>query len=282
MNTEQKRGRGRPRSLFHEPKPSTVQALERGLQVLRDLSQTGSATLSDVALRNAMPASSVHRILATLQKHGLVEFDEVSQEWSVGLEAFRIGNAYLQRTNLIEASHPVMRRLMEETGETANLAIADSGDVVFVSQVETHNPIRAFFRPGTRGAMHCSGIGKALLASYTREEIEKILQKRGLPQFTEKTLTVPEALFKDLEDTKSRGYSFDDDERYDGMRCVAAVIYNAFGEAVAGISVSGPSTRFPNTQIPEIGSKVRSAAAEITTAIGGKIIVPNQANKLAN
>jgi len=269
LKAEQKRGRGRPKSLFHDPKPSTVQALDRGLAVLKDLSKTGSATLSDLALRNAMPASSAHRILATLQKHRLVEFNDTSQEWSVGLEAFRIGSSYLERTNIIEAALPVMRRLMEETGETANLAIADKGDVVFLSQVETHNPIRAFFRPGTRGHMHSSGIGKALLASYSQAEVSNILKQKGLPEFTDKTLTQSEKLFRDLEITRERGYSFDDDERYEGMRCVASVIYDSFGEPVAGVSVSGPSTRFPDRTVPELGLKVCQAASEITTKIGG-------------
>ena len=95
------------------------------------------------------------------------------------LRAFRVGNTYLGRTNLVESARTAMRGLTEETGETANLAIADQGDVVFISQIESHNPIRAFFRPGTRGFMHASGIGKALLANLPRIEVEKILQKKG-------------------------------------------------------------------------------------------------------
>lgn len=269
--TEQsvKRGRGRPRSVFNEPQPNTVQALDRGLLLLQDLALAGGTTLTDLGLRLGMPPSSAHRILATLQKHGFVEFDDVSQEWSIGIESFRVGNAYLTRTNVVDAARPVMRRLMEETGETANLAIANDGDVVFVSQVESHNAIRAFFRPGTRGHMHASGIGKALLAEYPKRDVEKILQKKGLPRFTAKTLTVPERLFANLEETHKRGYSFDDDERYDGMRCVAAAIYNVYGEAIAGISVSGPDTRFPDNKIAELGLKVRRAADEVTALIGG-------------
>jgi IclR family acetate operon transcriptional repressor len=218
-----------------------------------------------------MPPSSTHRILSTLQKHGYVEFDEARQEWMIGIEAFRIGNTYLVRTNLVEAAHKTLRRLMEETGETANLGIADNGDVVFVDQVETHNPIRAFFRPGTRGHMHASGIGKSLLADMPRREVEKIIQLKGQPEFTQKTLITAEGLFSDLDATRQRGWSIDDEERYAGMRCVAATIYNTFSEAVAGISVSGPTVRFPNHVISELGPKVKLAAAEVTNAIGGKL-----------
>lgn len=267
----QKRSRGRPRSLPSEMQNNTVRALDRGLMLLQALSKQGSATLTDLALRVGMPPSSAHRILATLQKHCFVEFDEATQEWTVGIEAFRVGSSYLARTNLVEAARKVMHRLVDETGETANLAIADGGDVVFVSQVETPNPIRAFFRPGTRGPMHASGVGKALLANLARKDIEKIFQKTGLPEFTPKTLTSPEALFAALADTQKRGWSFDDEERYSGMRCVAAAVYNSFGEAFAGISVSGPTVRFPDNTVSELGPKVRRAANELTAMIGGKL-----------
>lgn len=265
----QKRPRGRPKSLFREGPATTVQALDRGLSVLRDLARTGSATLSDLALRVGMPPSTAHRILATLQNHGFVAFDEASQEWSVGIESFRVGSAYLNRTNIVDAARPVMRRLMEEAGETANLAIADDGDVVYVGQIETQNPVRAFFHPGTRGHMHASGIGKALLAHLPRGEVEKILQKKGLPEFTGNTLTGPDALFAELRRIRERGWSLDDEERYPGMRCIAAAIHNAYGEAVAGISVSGPAVRFPDAAVQEIGPKVKRAAEAVTAIIGG-------------
>ncbi len=158
---------------------------------------------------------------------------------------------------------------MEDTGETANLGIADAGDVVFVSQVETHNPIRAFFRPGTRGHMHASGIGKALLAELSQRETEAILQKKGLPAFSERTLTRPADLFSNLEASRLRGWSLDDEERYIGMRCIASPIFNLHGEAVAGVSVSGPTVRFSENDLPEIGARVRRAAAAITQEIGG-------------
>ena len=266
-----KRSRGRPRTQNSNMAGSTVQALDRGLMLLVALTREGSVTLTDIAMKVGMPPSSAHRVLITLQKHGFVEFDEASQEWAIGIEAFRVGNSYLERTNLVEMAQPIMRDLMENTGETANLAIGSEGQVVFVSQVETHNPIRAFFRPGTRGHMHASGIGKALLADMSRPEVEKILQKTGLPEFTSKTLVSPDALFADLKKTAVRRWSFDDEERYMGMRCVAASIYNSSGKAVAGISVSGPTIRFSDVDVEEIGPRVRRSADEITIMTGGKV-----------
>ncbi|MEL6792344.1 MAG: IclR family transcriptional regulator, partial [Pseudomonadota bacterium] len=236
-----KRPRGRPRKHPSDGENAPVQALERGLQLLSMLSREPRSTLTEIALSAGMPPSTAHRLLMTLQAHRFAEFDENTQDWMIGVEAYRIGVGFLNRINLVEAAQPVVHDLMSATGETANLAIEDEGDVVFVSQVETQNPIRAFFRPGSRSPMHVSGAGKALLAQMTRDEVEAILRKKGLPEFTGTTITKPERLFADLDQIRARGWSFDDEERYEGMRCIAAPIFGAQGGAVAAISVSGPT-----------------------------------------
>ncbi len=267
----QRRPRGRPKSQQPAASVGTVQALDRGLGILRCLTRDGGATLTELALQVGMPPSTAHRILATLQNHDFVELKASTQEWSIGIEAFRVGSAYLDRTNLVDSARLTMHGLIEQTGETANLAVANNGDVVFISQVESHNPIRAFFRPGTRGFMHASGIGKALLANLPQTEVERILQEKGCPRFTDKTITSPTQLFVELEEILNRGWSLDDEEGYSGMRCVAAAIYNSSGEAIAGISVSGPTARFTDNTIPDIGLKVKRAADEITRILGGRL-----------
>ena len=265
------RKRGRPRgSSTGEGGATTVQALDRGLQILNVLAKEGQIALTDLAMRVGLPASSAHRLLMTLEKHGYAEFYEEDQTWRIGVEAFRTGSSFLGRTNVVEAGREVMHKLMVDTGETCNIAIADKGDVVFVSQVETHEPIRAFFRQGTRGPMHASGIGKALLAEMSHEEVEQLLHQKGLAEFTETTITAPDKLFKELETIHQRGWSLDDEERTPGMRCVAAPIFNEFGEAVAGISISGPTVRLGDKEVSEVWPKVVAAADHITSLVGGR------------
>ena len=246
-----------------------MQALDRGLTLLRVLAANDRATLTEIALSAGMVPSTAHRLLTTMQRHRITEFDDAMQHWMIGVEAFRIGSSFMRRTNLVEAGRGIMHDLMEASGETANMAVADSGDVVFISQVECNDPIRAFFRPGTRGRMHASGIGKALLAELSRDEVEAILARKGLPSFTPKTLTSPETLFADLEGTRVKGWSLDDEERTLGMRCLASAIFNEHREAVAGVSISGPSVRLPDTRLAELGALVREAAAAITEKVGG-------------
>ena len=269
MAQGERRGRGRPRGATGETPATTVQALDRGLRVLATLAQFGRATLTDLSVSAEMAPSTTYRLLETLRRRGVVEFDEAEQTWAVGVEAFRIGSTYLLRANYIDAGRQMMRRMVERTGETANLGVPDSGDVVFVSQVETQQPIRAFFPPGTRGHMHASGIGKALLAQMSPERVAWIVQQRGLPAFTGNTITSLDALTEDLAAIRVRGWAVDDEERQLGMRCLAAPIFNEFGEIVAGISISGPAVRLPDVKLAEFGPLVRACADEVTQRIGG-------------
>ena len=277
-----KRSRGRPRKAVSDTDTGTVRALDRGLQLLRLLARENRIALTGLAMQAGMPPSTAHRLLTTLQRHRFAEFDEDAQEWMIGVEAFRAGSGFLKRIDLVEASRDIMQRLMSETGETANLAIPDDGDMVFVSQVETPNPIRAFFRPGARSPMHACGAGKALLAQFTAREIEKILLRKGLPEFTPGTLTRPDRLFAELDTVRTRGWAFDDEERYAGMRCVAAPVFNAYGDAVAGISVSGPTARFTEQGISLFSAAVRRAAADLTECIGGSAPETGFADRTAN
>ena len=158
---------------------------------------------------------------------------------------------------------------MAQSGETANIAIFEGGEIVFVAQVESPEPIRAFFRSGERRAAHASGIGKALLAEMPRRAVERVLAAKGLERFTPATLTDPAALHADLARTHVRGWALDDEERNSGMRCIAAAIFNEFGDPVAGLSVSGPAPRLDDGRVAELGPLVAAAAAEITRLVGG-------------
>ena len=184
MEAGLKRTRGRPRAFNPNPEQTTIQALDRAVAILKVLADGEGMSLTELAEASGQAPATVYRVLSTFEAQGMVEVQAATQLWFVGQEAFRIGSAFLGRTSLVEQARTVMRELMAATGETANLAIADGGQVVFISQVETHEPIRAFFRPGTRGPIHASGIGKALLAFQPPEAIARIVREQGLAAFT--------------------------------------------------------------------------------------------------
>lgn len=262
------RKRGRPKALkASEPAPG-IQALDRALDVLEALATHDGITLTGLADHLDQSPATMHRVLATLERRRYVESNPDRQEWFVGPEAFRLGSAFLRRTNIVERSRTVMRDLMARTGETANLGIERDGDVLFVSQVETHNTIRAFFPPGTRSPLHASGIGKALLGAMDDDRLEAFIRAATFTRFTDKTITHADELRAQIALTRQRGYALDDEERTIGMRCVAASVVNSYGEAVAGISVSGPTIRMHDQKVRETGQLVRDAAAEISRQLG--------------
>ncbi|MDA7949428.1 MAG: helix-turn-helix domain-containing protein [Hyphomicrobiaceae bacterium] len=268
---ELKRPRGRPPSVKTSQSAQSVQSLDRALALLELIAQEDGLTLSELAQRAGVPPSTAHRILSTLQVHDYVMHDEERGLWLVGVRAFEVGSSFLRNRKLYAIGREIMRELMEEIGETVNLAIEDNGAVVFISQVESHHAIRAFHRPGSRGAIHASGAGKALLSALSDDQVRRILHKTGLERFTEKTLVDPDKLFSELARVREHGWALDDEERTRGMRCVAAPIFNEHGEAIAGLSISAPTVRMPDERIGELGPKVKRAAAAITRSIGGHL-----------
>jgi len=266
--------RGRPRDWEDKTAQNTIKSLDRAMEVFEYLSQAQGKALTAIADETGQSPATVYRILVTLEGRGLVEFDPSEQLWHIGSRAFVIGARYLRRTSLVDRARPIMRRLMEVTGETANLGVEREGAVLFVSQVETHASIRAFFPPGTLSPMHASGIGKALLAGMNGDRLERLLRTRGLDAFTDHTITDKAMLLADLNEIRTRGFSVDNEERTPGMRCIAAPVHDMNREAVAGISVSGPTSRIGDGDIGRLSRAVIAAAGELTRAIGGEPTSP--------
>lgn len=255
---------GRPKGFNRNPAQTTIQSVDRALDVLNILSQSDGMTLSQVSERLGQSPATIYRVLSTLESRGMLETDPQSQTWHVGPAAFVMGSAFLRRSSVIERSRPFMRQLTEITGETSNLGIEKDRQVMFVSQVETGAAIRAFFPPGTLSPMHASGIGKALLSTFSEDRLTRYLKTESLTAFTSRTLVAPNALRREMETVRSAGYAYDNEEKAEGMRCVAAPILNVHGEAVAGISVSGPTIRMTDERIAEFGRHVSNAASAIS------------------
>lgn len=267
-DTTPRRARGRPRDWHDKTDQNTIKSLDRAIVVLQRLGEIGGATLSALAGDLGQSPATIYRVLTTFQGRGLVAFDENSQVWSIGAGTFLIGAGFLRRTSLVESARPILRALMAATGETANLGIERDGEVLFVSQVETQAHIRAFFPPGSMSQMHASGIGKALLAFMPEDRRAVILAGLRLTRYTDQTLCDRRALAQDLEASRARGFAVDADEKTDGMRCIAAPVFDAYGEAVAGISISGPSGRITDRDIPRLGDAAMAAARKLSAAIG--------------
>lgn len=258
--------RGRPRLPSKQDKSgsSPVLALDRGIRVLIYLAESKAATLAEIAKDTAIPAATAHRILSTLQHRGMVAHDTDYGKWRIGPQAYRIGNAFEEGSNLLEVAPAVMRKLSKETGETANLAVEDGGKLLYLVQVESENPIRASIKNGTDAYFHTSGVGKVIMAFMDEDEIDGFLSPLSLISQTSNSITDRRHLKAELGKSRQRGWALDDEERFPGMRCIAAPVFDSLENVVAGVSISGPITRFPDTKLDALARSVVRAANEIS------------------
>ena len=186
-----------------------------------------------------------------------------------GTEAFSVGNAYLRKRNLVALAHPWMQDLVRQTGETSNLAVLQPDCIVFVAQAESKEVMRMAVPLGSRGPLHATGVGKAMLSALPEAHALERVRAAGMPSLTHNTLTSADALAEEMRKIRRDGFAVDDEEQKPGLRCLAANIYGPDGQAAAAVSISGPVVRVSHAKIPDFSAHVKAAARQITEAYGG-------------
>ncbi|GAB4187472.1 MAG: IclR family transcriptional regulator [Thalassobaculales bacterium] len=265
------RRRGRPAGA-NSRDGGQVQSLVRALNLLKAVAESPhGAGLSDLAHRVGLAPSTAHRLLKSLLKERFVAHDPQRGAWSIGVEAFTVGSAFLEARDLVAKARPLMQDLMEESGESINLGVLQGNEVVFLAQVECREMMRALARPGGRAPLHCSGMGKAILAMLPERQRDALTQRDTYPRFTNKTLNTRAALLEDMKAIRARGYALDDEEFAPGLRCVAAAVLDENGEPLGAVSLSGPSARLPDTRLAALGRLVADTARRITQEMGGRL-----------
>ncbi|MEA2921118.1 MAG: IclR family transcriptional regulator, acetate operon repressor [Bradyrhizobium sp.] len=253
-----------------EPRDGGVQSVDRALLILETLAEDDEGyRLSDLAVRTGLSTSTVHRLLATLEKRRFVQFDRSESKWHVGAQSFAVGATFARHRNFVAQAMPYLRKLRDQTRETANLAVVDDESIIVLTRIESREIMRSLTKVGGRVAMVASGVGKAVLATYSDQDINAIICRQGMPRLTEKSIVRPSELFRQIEAIRRQGYAVDDEEARIGLRCVAAVVYNNCGEPLAAISISGMTSRVTDERLPALGRTVPEVAAELTAALGG-------------
>ena len=245
-----------------------VLVLNKAVSLLMELSKFKyEAELSELAQRTGLNKSTASRILATLEMWKLVRQNPSTRRFSLGHVLIHLGNLASSQLSLPELFHFRLEKLMELTGETASLVILDKDKAVYIDQVPSKSMIRSFPEVGASVYLHCTAVGKILLSGMPRERAEKLLESASLPAFTCKTITNPQALLKQIEEIKLKGYSVDDEETELGGRCIAAPVRNSRGDVVAAVGISGPSSRVTPERIPELAKIVIEVAKEISNEL---------------
>ncbi|SDG08131.1 transcriptional regulator, IclR family [Celeribacter baekdonensis] len=252
-------------------KTGGVQAVSRALGLLKRLgAATEGQRVSDLAAQAGLAVSTTHRLLTTLEHSGFAHFEPTTSKWHVGHEAFAVGASYVQKRSYVAPALTYLRRLRDETRETANLGHLDDGHLVTLSQVESREIMRAISPPGGRVPATCSAMGKALLATWPDAQIAEFCDRHGFPTMTPRSVDDLPALMDQIKHIRAQGYAVDNEEHARGLRCLAAPVWGPDGDAVCAISVSAMMMRLTGELTKVVARRVVTAASELTEKIGGK------------
>ncbi|MGH3355010.1 MAG: IclR family transcriptional regulator [Nocardioidaceae bacterium] len=240
-----------------------VQSVDRAFELLQLVARAdGGAGLTVLAASSGLPVPTIHRILRSLVATGHV-VQLASRRYALGPQMIGLG-ASAART-LETWAQPHLADLAERSGETANLAVLERRQVVYLAQATSsrHN-VRMFTEVGSRVSLHCTGVGKALLAHLPPATVRDIVTSTGMQARTRRTITDPEALADELTHVRSAGYAMDDEEQERGVRCVAVVVP---GESSTAISVSGPASRLTRTAVRRLAPMVSETARDLAAGL---------------
>ena len=263
----------------HMRDPDVAKAVVKTMKILECLSQERSLGVTELTNRMneedgslRMHKSTVYRFLNSLKELGFVRQDPETEQYSMTLRIFEIGTAVVDRMELWREAQPIINEVARSTRETVHLALLEDDNLVYVSKIDSSQSLRVSMisRVGTSAPTYCTGLGKTLLAHLTPDHVTEILAREKMIRFTERTITNRVDLDKELEAIRSKGYAIDNEEHEIGVRCVAAPVYDNTGSVVAAVSVSMPSVRVTDEDIPRYAETIMRATREISRRLGHK------------
>ncbi|TAM58322.1 IclR family transcriptional regulator [bacterium] len=253
----------------------TVQSVDRTLDVLEALATRRTATgISELSHIVGLHVSTVHRLLATLVDRGYVRQDPETARYHLGARIFSLSSAAEVHLDLRLLGRPYLERLMRTTGETSNLVTLAEEEIVYLDQVESNHLVKMFTQPGTRAPLYCTGSGKVCLAYLPDDRRFTLLSQRMRPR-TSHTLIERDQLERELTEIRRMGFGYDNEEMEDGVRCVAAPLFDRRGNVVGALSVSGPTTRMTPDKAQNCVTPLLTVAHELSAQLGyGQQLVP--------
>jgi DNA-binding IclR family transcriptional regulator len=245
-----------------------IESADRVLRVLESFDPSErDVSLGEIAERVALPKSSVHRLLATLIGHGLVERDPATRRYRLGIRLFELGSAAIHERGLHSAAHPALEQLSSSTGETCHLAMLSGTEAVYVYKLDGPSSIIMSSRVGGRAPCHATSIGK-VLAAWGGEDLFRVLRTRQLRPYTPNTITTVKALEAELDRVREQGYALDLEEFEEGLRCIAAPVRDHSARVVAALGIAGPRRRFEADHLDPLVKIVVAAAGDLSRNLG--------------
>lgn len=237
------------------------------LRMLADLSGKNGVRLVDLVEQLGYPRPTAYRTLRTLKEHGFVTQDHDGAPYRLGGRIMALGMKALGTLDLREIARPELQQLSQDFGVTAHLAVLEEDEVVYIDKIESSHPIRIASGIGWRGKLHCTALGKAMMAEAGPNVRSRAIAA-GLVRKTKWTITTIDKLDKELTRVRAQGYAVDRQENEPEICCVASAIKDHSGKVVGGISMSGTITQISGERVPAIGKRVRSACMQISQRLG--------------
>ncbi len=254
--------------------------VDRALRVIDFLSTANREMgITGIARSVEINTTTVQRIVNTLHRSNYVQQNPATARYTLSTRFLEISHHILQGLDLRQVARPFLEKLRDKTRETVHLMARDATMGVYVDAVESLQRIRVVSAIGTREELHCSAVGKALLAFLPEQEVDEIIREQGLKRKTSRTITDPDELKRDLGQIKKRGYSVDNEEGEEGTRCIGAPIFGYGGKIEASISIAGPSFRLDQQKIQQLVPIVIETARKISKNTGN---VGQKYNKFGN
>jgi len=248
------------------PSRYSVEAVAKALDILQVFidEKKEALTLSEVIGRVGLSKNSVFRLLVTLTEKGFLVKTPENGKYKLSLKCVELGRAARLASDLRNLALPQMRELWNEFEETVNLAVLDRGQIAYLEVVESPHRVKFVVAPGDHDPVHCTALGKAMIAFLPEQEVKRMLQERGMPRFTANTIASYTGLKRELEKIREQGYALNEGEMVEGSRCVAAPILAGSGAVAGALSVSGTSARIPEDRIPQVSRSLLGRCAEIS------------------
>lgn len=246
-----------------------VQSLERAILILEAVATRAEGmSLKELSEVVNLHPSTVYRLATTFAEHGYVEKNTNNGRYCLGLKVMELGSFLMGSMELRTEAQPIMKRIVEETRETVHLAILDDGQVVYIDKRDPVDMMKMYSQIGKRSPVHCTGVGKVLLAFEKDEMIKSIINKWGLKRYTATTITKQDNLWEEIWAIRSRNYAIDDGEHELFCRCVAVPIRDYRGKVVAALSVTVPEQKFTVDYKAKLLTLVQDAGTAISQRIG--------------
>jgi DNA-binding IclR family transcriptional regulator len=251
------------------PSRTTVQSVERTLDLLEALAETGEVGIAHLSGRVGLHASTVHRLLATLIARGYVRQNTATGRYLLGLKPLDIARGVRAHLDLRMQALPVLQDLMRVSGETANLAVQNDHHLVYLEQASSPGwMLRMFVQPGARAPLHSTASGKVLMAYMPEEDLRQLLSDYPLSPPASRSIVDRAVLLKELEEVRSQGYATDWGEQEDGVGCVAGPVMDYTGRVIAAISISGPWIRITPERLELLVPLVLDACRRLSAELG--------------